>query len=456
MSYGMRSCVQGARGNSQFVTPLENNTCRLSPIMWAYLARYVPVTLASIAFGTFTPATAHAFGLGDLIHIGIQAGMRVGGAAIDKAIDSMKDPEVEAEKKRLEEEELQRKTVAAYLKATEEIESRSDLTSMQRERLTLALRKQYEFAGTLRQLEVAAEAQRKAERDQLLSPAGLAGVAIESAVSSPSVVMAQADAMVKAGIPQAQNRAILARIDDRGNVLPTYRDPYAAAQLQAHVNQASQQAIAPHLAEMSQIAGQVASAFNQAVAAEAPRAAPAGYFAQDYGRRLYVEFSGSQLLTAKLRELLTARGYALTDDRADAYVTYLFQGEFTMDETNRREGLVEDVGRYVDNPRPLEQPPEKTTGKVKQALALGFFTLATGGQVATPAPQPQHQQVLVMVVRQVPGERESRLSVHVTRRGDFPQTAEMVDSALRQLFTEIGFDYPSEIRTASLASAVGL
>lgn len=456
MSYEMRSCVQGARGNSQFVTPLENNTCRLSPIMWAYLARYVPVTLlASITFGTFTPATAHAFGLGDLIHIGIQAGMRVGGAVVDKAIDSMKDPEAEAEKKRREEEEFQRKAVAGYLKAADEIESRADLTSLQRERLILTLRKQYEFAGTLRQLEAAAESQRKAERDRLLSPAGLAGVAIESAASSPSVAIAQADAMVKAGIPQAQNLAILSRIDNRGHVLPVYRDPYAAARMQTQVDQATQQAIEPHLVAMSQGADQAARAFDQALAAEAPMAVPSGYFAQDYGRRLYVEFSGSQVLTEKLRALLTARGYTLAGDRTDADVTYLFQGEFTMQENSRREGVVEDVGRFFDNPRPIEQPPEKTSGKIKQTLALGFFTLATGGQVAAPPYQPQRQQVLVIAVRQAPGERESRLSAHVERSGDFPQAAEMVDSALRQLFTEIGFDYLSEIRTVSLASAVG-
>ena len=104
---------------------------------------------------------ALSFGINDVLSIGIQAGGKLLGAAvdsgIDKARDAMRDPEAEAAKAR--EEEL--KLVEQFRKQVAEIESMPDLRPLDRERLILQLEKQYAMAARFQSFVEVADARQR-------------------------------------------------------------------------------------------------------------------------------------------------------------------------------------------------------------------------------------------------------------------------------------------------------
>lgn len=195
--------------------------------------KLIAITIA----GLFPTAMAHAFGVGDLVSIGVQAGSEIvraaGSKAVDTIKDSMRDPEAEAREK----EEQERKLAEQMQKQIDEIEAMPNLRPIDRERLVLKLKQTWQASKETQAFVEYAEAQQKAERDRVLTVGGIAGVVGRAAMSSPSMVVAQADlmannpvwraeqrmhneaafrqadAMVAAGIPQAKAQGVLAQAD---------------------------------------------------------------------------------------------------------------------------------------------------------------------------------------------------------------------------------------------------
>ncbi|PJF46097.1 MAG: hypothetical protein CUN48_15530, partial [Candidatus Thermofonsia Clade 3 bacterium] len=135
---------------------------------------------------------AYAFGIGDIVSIGIQAGSKIVGAAVDagleKVKESMRDPEAEAREKA----EQERKIAEAFQKQVDEIEAKPGLRPIDREKLVLTLRRQQEWAKQIQAFVEQAEARQKAERDKIFTASGFLGVVGEAALNTPSMVIARA------------------------------------------------------------------------------------------------------------------------------------------------------------------------------------------------------------------------------------------------------------------------
>lgn len=127
---------------------------------------------------------------------------------IDKATED--SPEEMTRKQ--EQQKLERD--AKFKEVIAKIEERKDITPLEKEKLTRAAARSFGAAETISNLAVQQELQRRAERDQMLSAGGIAGVVGNAAMNTPSAVMARADVMVKAGIPQAQSRAAIEGAND--------------------------------------------------------------------------------------------------------------------------------------------------------------------------------------------------------------------------------------------------
>lgn len=102
--------------------------------------KLIAITIA----GLFPTAMAHAFGVGDLVSIGVQAGSEIvraaGSKAVDTIKDSMRDPEAEAREK----EEQERKLAEQMQKQIDEIEAMPNLRPIDRERLVLKLKQTWQ------------------------------------------------------------------------------------------------------------------------------------------------------------------------------------------------------------------------------------------------------------------------------------------------------------------------
>lgn len=359
---------------------------------------YCKCMISVLALGIAAPASdAHAFGIGDLVSIGIQAGGKVIGAAvdagIDKAKDAMRDPEAEAAKKREEE----RRVAERFQKDQAAIEARQDLSPLQRERLSLMLKKQFEQMQQFKQFVEMAEARQTAERDQIFTGAGLLGVVGEAAVNTPSVAVARADAMahspiyraqvraqseavfrqadaaVAAGIPQAQSRVVLAQAD----VLAKSGIPQAGSK-QADVERGTE------------VAAAVAGTNNQGTGQPVPQAAgktgalpvsenmktggAPDAFSPDLGKKIYAEFVDSSTQTKKLRDALVARGHVLADKREDADVVYLIEGEYVVPENKQYQGVRVSAGNLLETPdKPIPEPEKKLMGSLGSGVASYFW-----------------------------------------------------------------------------------
>lgn len=391
---------------------------------------------------------ASAFGLGDLVGVAIQAGAKLGGAAVDSVVDSAKDalrdPEAEAAKKREEE----RKVIEAFERAKGAIEDNAGLSPLQKERQILTLTRQYEQMQVFQRYAQEAEVQRRAERDMLFTVSGLAGVAADAAMSSPSMVMARADAMVKAGIPQAQGRAAItgaealvrtgipqaqgrAAIAGAEAIAGTPSRPQIGQEVLAKVgdvarNIQNQPANGPStsmtVSDIKPNAVDVPLSDTPALGPQSTEAAPAmektDAFASDRGRTLYVEFVGSQTLTGELRRSLLAKGYSMAEKPDQAMVNYRIEGEFVVSGTKQYSGMRLDVGGILENPQQeIPLPEQKLSGKLGLGVSRLLFGLASAQGSNVPkeiAPRDQttfKQEVLLVLARMAEGERETRIAV---------------------------------------------
>lgn len=181
---------------------------------------------ASAIAGMLMATQVHAFGFGDVLSAGINVAGKLGGAAIDKA---MEDSPEEMEAKRAKEKEARDNQ---FKDAVAKVETRSDLKPLEKERMVRQIANTFGMAETFSNMSAQQEIARRQQRDQMLTLGGAAGVVGNAAMNTPSVAMARADMAVKAGEPQAQSRNALAQTDallKTGQVQDKNRATMAAA-----------------------------------------------------------------------------------------------------------------------------------------------------------------------------------------------------------------------------------
>jgi hypothetical protein len=354
----------------------------------------VQLLISMVMLVTATPS--HAF-LGDLIGAGVNAGAKLLGAGIDKAKDGLKDHEAEARKK----QEAEAAQLQNFKEAVSKIESRSDMTQLQKEKAVRAVRKQFEMVTTITRMQEQAEAQRRAERDKLFTAEGLVGVAAGVAIDAASTraVFAQADAMVKAGVPQARTREVFASVDgasvqaaqDRTRqvlastavaavadaLLP--KEATTAANISTVAADVPAQQIAESKAELK---GTEADEVPPTERAQASPVASANAFSPDRGRKIALDFVGSPRLQQELASKLQALGHEVVA-KAEAEVVYRIEGEYQAQENRQLSGVTHDLGAILESDAFAWKPQSKISGTVgsgvsKLLLAIGQ---AQGAQI---------------------------------------------------------------------------
>lgn len=360
-------------------------------------------------------------------------------------MDSFRDPaKEEAARKEKEQEALE-----AFNKAVDEVESRKDLTPFQREKLVLSLRDSFGQAIYMMRFVAQAEERQRQARDQVFTAQGLAGVAVDSVAAMPSATFAQADAMVKAGIPQRQNKEVLSRIDNNGNISPANSNPLgvlAAAGSQAEAQKTLQDNVEKRGAELKRMMDETKKEKLPGALQDAPPKPT--FFSPDLGRKLFVEFKGSQKLTSQMRAKLAKQGHTIVDDPSQADVTYLIEGEYDFRETSRYEGIHLKAGSFYDNPKDLEPAKEKLSGKIKSTIFSGLLLIGQA-QAQMKGQQPQQintpkqvngttQSALLVAARQAPGEKEYRISSQQKAEGTNVAAPRLLNTALSDLFEKLG------------------
>lgn len=396
-------------------------------------------------------SSVFAAGIGDLVNFGLQVGSKLGGAAIDKVKDSMRDPAEEAAKKQEEE----RKVAEAYQKAQMAIETKSGLSPLERERQSITLARQYEQVQAFRRLQEESEARQRARRDQLFTTAGLIGVAAEAAATSPSIAMKQAEAMAKAGVHRDQTRDVMDRAEadaragkhkastrealDRAGVIA------AAGTHKAQTREALTQADSMTKAGVPQELARETMAQVGGIPHDgqpSPKADDA--FSPDLGRRLYVEFVGAPNLTKQIRNILSGRGHVLVEQPEQADVRYRIEGEFVVPETRQYAPLTASAGELLENPRQINLPERKLSGDVQMNISrvIGFFGELQGKKVpdgAQPREQMTHkQEVLLVIARQPTNAQETRFSVIKSMEAENISAQQLAQEALSELLDRVG------------------
>lgn len=428
---------------------------------------------ACIATAMLSSGNANAFGLGDLVGIGIRLGGELAGAAAGKAVDaikeSMRDPEAEARAKA----EQERKLAEQLQRQIDKIEATPNLRPIDREKLVIQLKESYQAVKEMQAFIEKAEAQQRAERDKIFTAGGILGVVGEAAMSSPSMVMARANAMTKDPVWQAQRRASNEAIFAQANAQVAAGTPQANARAilaQADVLQKSgiPQAGAKTITENAEsvatakdAAIQVATAANAAPSSEetgnsgnagaddsgnaslsrianAAAPMPADAFSPDLGRKLWIEFEDSPTETAALRKLLQGRGHTLAPSKEEAEVVYLVQGEFEIPESKLHEGMTKSVGALLENPGlPIEPPAAKTMGKFSVGIASALLRSA-GRQVPEMAANGYRQRVLMVIARQPKDGKETRASVVQKAQGEAIEAAKLAKAAKEEMYRMLG------------------
>lgn len=438
------------------------------------------LVVISIAATLFPAANTYAFGLGDIVNIGIQAGGKLIGAAVDKATDavkeSMRDPEAEAREKA----EQERKLAEQIQKQIDKIEATPGLRPIDRERLVLQIQEQYQAVKEMQAFIARAEARQKEERDKLFTVGGIAGVVGEAAMSSPSMVMAranamahdpawraqmrannqaafrQASAMVAAGEPRAKARVVLAQAD----ALTKTGAPQAGAQ--AIVDNAEALKKAQEAAKDAALAaaeaeekGEIHAATDETTAISsidgerAARASSKGKtddvkqggsldaFSPDLGKKIWIEFEDAPSETAMLRKLLESRSHVLASAKEEADVVYLIQGEFIIPESKVHEGLTKSLGDLLEKPgQTIDPPAKKAMGAFQTGLAS--FMLAAAGAKPPVETKGYTQQALLVIARQPKDGKETRASVLRKERGEDIMGGRLAKSAREELYRLLG------------------
>lgn len=388
---------------------------------------------------------SYAFGLGDVVGAAINAGSKLGSAAAGKAMDSFRDPEKEEADRKKQEQ----KTLDAFNRAVDEVEARKDLTPFQREKLVLSLQDSYGQSIHMMRFVAQAEERQRADRDQIFTAQGLAGVTIDSVAAMPSATFARADSMVKAGAPQRQANDVMSRIDNSGNINSVKQNPIGAVAEGA--NQAAAQKTVQDNVEKQ--GTELKAMMDETKKEELPGALQTApqkptFFSPDLGRKLFVEFKGSQKLTSQMRDQLAKQGHTIADDPSQADVTYLIEGEYKYRETTRYEGFHLDAGAFYDNPKDPEPAKEKLSGKIKSSIFSGLL-LMSKAQAQMKGQQPSQvnipnqekgitQSALLVAARQANGEKEYRISSLQRSEGTDVAAPRLLNAGLADLLEKLG------------------
>lgn len=396
-------------------------------------------------FMFFFTTSAMSFGLGDVIGPVLQVGAKLGGAAIDKAVDSVKDSIRNPEAEEAEKQQEERKMLEFFAKAQKEIEEREGLRPLQRERLVMALAQQYEQIQVFQKYAEAAEVQRRAERDKLFTTGGLLGLAADAAISSTTVAMARADMHLKAGVPKAQANAVFARAEGSPG---TAIGQQIRADLTTGISNAAVGMVTPVHGVKRDSAPVADTHFpdsnNQTATGEQVAEAEVDAFSLDRGRQIHVEFSGSPLLTKKIRDALASMGYTLVDSTDKSDVTYLIEGEFVIRETSRHDGMRLDVGNILEKPtQNIVLPEEKLTGKLGVGVSKFLSGLASANKKMTAGQGVSseiayRQEILLVIARQPVGGPETRFSITDHMTNPNIQAVHLADATVGKLFEKLG------------------
>lgn len=402
---------------------------------------------------------ASAVGLADFVSAGINVVGNVGGAMIDKA---MEDSPEEMERKR-QKEAADREV--KFHEAIAKIEARQDVSPLDKEKLTRQISKSFGMAETINNLAIQQEMQRRAQRDQMFTAGGMVGVVGNAAMNTPSAVMARADLMVKAGIPQAQSRAAIEGANDlmkTGQPQAQSRAAVEAATIsmnggkitppnvgsvqlggtpenKAMVAAGIANAIAQHQAEINRAIAEVDAAKPKQLLS-VPEVE--NLTSLDKGRKVFVEFVGSKKLTERLQSAFKGNGFEVVSSAGEADAVYQFDGEFSVGEEPTRQGVTERVGAFVDSPHPIELA--KKSGGVKKMV--GGFLLAMGGlQIPQQQDSGVYRQAVLFVANRHAEGKDIRVSVINRAESSELNPDVLIESAMQEMMGAIGIREMNQI-----------
>jgi hypothetical protein len=396
------------------------------------------------------PIAVHAFGLGEIVGAGLQVGGKLIGAGIDKAKDAMRDPEAEARRKREEDAKM----VAEFQKAIDAVESRPGLTPLQREKAVMTIQKSFAMVQAVVQMQEQAEANRRAQSDRIFSAQGLAGLAGDAAMGAVSnrMAIAQADAMVKAGIPQAQSKAALAQVDGQAimnaqlksnsvmrevdkvlSVNPLQLDPKP---LQAATDLALSQEV--------KIANLPSA--NPSVTADHQPTLQTNAFTPDLGKKVCVLFDGAPNALSLLKKQLLKDGHALEDDPTRADVIFRIEGEYLVPESKQFSGTQRSLATILESDNFLWTPEKKLMGSIGAGLGqlvLGMAA-AQGSQVPKELlnsnPAAIQQSVMLVVSREPRDGKATRISASKSLSSEKILAKSMSEEVYGEMLTKLGLD----------------
>lgn len=362
------------------------------------------ISVAIVAI--FSVSNVYAWGLTDLVGVGMQAGGKLVGASVEKATEAKPDPEAEAARKR----EDERVATEHYQKLSEEIEAKPGLRPIEREKLILSLQGGKVLTEKIKYATDCAEEKRKEERDKLFTPSGAVG-----AVGNASLNQVVANVNVSNAVTRSVSNGVAIVQVDKGIKVGAS----GMADVMSHSEQVS-----------SRDASHVMSVKDA--------------FSPDLGKSVFIEFVGSPSATTQFKKLLAARGHHLVDSKDQADVVYLAEGEFTVPDTKLYSGISNDAGELLENPSlTLPTPEKKLTGGLKLGLTKFMVAMAQVDTQALPDTVLPHegmylQKVLMVIARQPKGEKETRFSVSKSAETETLEGAKMVSLTTTELFDRLG------------------
>lgn len=430
--------------------------------------------------GLVVSPSALAWGMNDVYHMIWDVGGKVVGAATDKAVDAVKEGLRDPEAEKLKQQEVERKQIEAFQKAQAEIEARSDLTPLQRERLTLKLRETEAQVAAIKALIDESERRQREERDKIFTVGGLTKATVQASLSMPTVIGAEAAVMVKAGAPKLETDRAMARMDPKFTDNYKFQTPGKQVTTMVTTSVAEKTIDSAEQAVLATVGEDRASRRDAAIISTAeanqitaqarkvamtqprlPNAAPApDAGAGEIAKRAYIEFVDSPSETRRLREVLTGMGFIMAGTREEADIAYRLEGDLQVPETQRYERLALSLGKYIEAPANVEPPATKLSGQIK----TGFFKFisAVGSAQGKPLPNGAatssdiiyKQDLLLVLSRQEKGEKEKRLSVQRVEEGAGIKIAELSSSAMKAMYEMLGLPAPvAQTPNAALIAA---
>lgn len=366
--------------------------------------------------GVLSVANANAVGLGDLVGFGLEVGGKMAGAAIDKMTEQ--SPEEMAQ----EQADRDRKMAEQMDKSIASIEAQPNMRPIDRERLILKLKEMYAQSKEGEAFLKRVDEQKRAERDKLFTAGGLIGVVGGAALNQ---------GMAHVGTQVAVKEAELAANDPAA-----YKNIQNAQDAQSMANTIS---AASKTAEILSQPGEQPASAVVAVSHNVAVSASGDAFAPDMGKKIWIEFEGSQEQTEKFRNALLSRGHLLAGSPDNAEVSYLIQGEYTIPDTGLYNGLIVPVSNILDNPSTEITPPEKkTSGSIKRGMAT-FMLVAAGQQVPKEVHDNRYRQKVLLVFARQPKEgKETRVSVVSSTESEKIEATILAQKALADMRSILG------------------